>query len=59
MCVLMVIAIDNEVCGCYVYKDVWSTGMNSKLPCSPKSATARRGPVRHYTHTLRHTEILT
>ena len=31
----MEFAIDSEVRGCHVYKDVWSAGIDSKLPCSP------------------------
>ena len=33
----------SEVCGCHIYKDAWSAGIDSELPCSPKSAIAKTG----------------
>ena len=37
----MALAIDSEVPGCHIYKDVWSAGMDSELPCSLGSAIVR------------------
>ena len=34
-------AIDSVVRECHVYKDVGSAGIDSELPCSPKSAIAK------------------
>ena len=47
MCVLMAFAIDSEVRGCHIYRDVWSAGIDSELPCSPKSAIAKTGMPLH------------
>ena len=49
----MAFGIDSEVHGCHVYKDVWSAGMDSELPCSPKSATLKTGMPLH-THISTH-----
>ena len=57
----MVLAIVSEVPGCCICKDVWSAGMDSKLPRSPGSAIAKAGMPLH-THALRKlrfTEIFT
>ena len=45
MHILMVLAIDSEVCGCHIYnlKDIWSAGIDSELPCSPKFEIAKTG----------------
>ena len=37
----MALAIDSKVPGCHIYKDVWSAGIDSELPCSPDSAVAK------------------
>ena len=35
--------------GCCNYKDVWSAGMDSELPCSPGSVITKAGmPLRVY-----------
>ena len=44
----MVLAIDSVVpAGCRIYKDVWSVGVDSELPCSPGSAIAKAGMPLH------------
>ena len=43
----MALATDSVVPGCRIYKDVWSSGMDSKLPCSPGSAIAKAGMPPH------------
>ena len=37
----MAFAIDSEVHGCHVYKDVRSAGIDSELPCSSKPSIAK------------------
>ena len=49
----MAFAIDSEVRECHVYKDFWSAGIDSKLPCSQKSAIAKTGMPLH-THASIH-----
>ena len=36
MCAVMALAIRSVVRGCYIYKEVWSTKIDSELPCSPE-----------------------
>ena len=43
----MAFAIDSEVRGCHIYKDAWSAGIDSELPCSPKSAIAKTSMPLH------------
>ena len=43
----MVLAIDSEVHGCHIYKDIWSAGIDSELSRSPKSAIAKTGMLLH------------
>ena len=43
-------AIDSAVCGCHIYKDVWSAGIDFELPCSPESAITKTS--MHYTDML-------
>ena len=43
----MALAIDNVVPGFRSYKDVWSAGIDSKLPCSPGSAIVKAGMPLH------------
>ena len=44
----MAFAIDSVVRGCHIHKDVWSAGINSKLPCSPKSTITKTAmPFTH------------
>ena len=43
----MALAIDSVVSGCYIYKDVWSAGIDSGLPCSPESTIAKTGMPLH------------
>ena len=43
----MEFAIESEVCGCHIYKDIWSAGIDSGLPCSPKSAVTKTGMPLH------------
>ena len=43
----MALAIDSVVPGFRIYKDVWSTGIDSELPCSPGSAIAKAGMPLH------------
>ena len=43
----MVLAIDSEVPGCCIYKDVLSAGMDSELPCSPGSAIVKASMPLH------------
>ena len=49
----MAFAIDSEARRCYIYKDVWSAGIDYELPRSPKSAIAKTGMPLH-THALIH-----
>ena len=50
MCILIAFEIDSEVRGCYVYKDVWSAAIDSKLPYSSIAKTG----VPFHTHALMH-----
>ena len=43
----MAFAIDSEVRGCHIYKDIWSAGIDSKLPSSPKFAITKSGMPLH------------
>ena len=52
---MMVFAIDSEVRGYHVYKDVRRTGIDFELQCSPKSAIAKTG-LPLYTRTLQYNE---
>ena len=47
----MALAIDSEVYGCHIYKDVWSAEIDTELPRSSKSAIVKTGMPLH-THTL-------
>ena len=46
-CVLMALAIDSEVSGCRIYKDVWSAAMDSELPCSLGFEIVKTGMPLH------------
>ena len=43
----MAVAIDSVVSGCHIYKDVWSAGIDSELPCSPEFAIAKPSMPLH------------
>ena len=49
----MAFAIDSEIRECHVYKDVWSAGIDSELPCSPRSVIANTDMPLHM-HTSIH-----
>ena len=46
----MALAIDSLVCGCHIYKDLWSAGIDSELPCSPEYAIAKRYAITVHMH---------
>ena len=50
---LMAFAIDSEVSGYHILKDVWSAGIDSELPRTLSKVCNRED------RTLRYTEILT
>ena len=43
----MAVAIDSVVPGDRIYKDVWSAGIYSELPCSSWSTIAKAGMPLH------------
>ena len=43
----MAVAIDSKEHGCLIYKDIWSAGMDSELPYSPKFAIVETGKPLH------------
>ena len=56
----MAFGVDSVVRGSHIYKDVWSAGIDSELPCSSESAIAKLtgGMPLNYTRTLQYTKIL-
>ena len=43
----MALAIDSVIHECHIYNNIWSAGIDSELPRSPKSAIMKTGMPLH------------